>query len=58
MASRTRDFFKSLRPGGDHVLAAELRQSAQERERERKAKEAAASRKRARRHQRNLPPLG
>jgi hypothetical protein len=57
MASYLRDFARSLRPGRDHLLAAQLEQSAQERKqkKERKAKE--ASRAGARAHKRSLPPL-
>ncbi|MFJ8852335.1 hypothetical protein [Streptomyces sp. NPDC102437] len=60
--SRAGDFFRSLVPGDDVALAAQLRQSAQEREREKEAKKKAkreeGSRRRARAHKRNLPRLG
>ncbi|MFB7496048.1 hypothetical protein ACFC09_15375 [Streptomyces sp. NPDC056161] len=58
MASRLRDFLVSITPGNDHVKAAQLRQSAEERAPRQRAKEAAAGKKRARRHKRGLPPLG
>jgi hypothetical protein len=53
-----RDLARSLMPGNDAALAAELRQRAEDRAVEQRAKEAAASKARARRHKRSLPPLG
>ncbi|WP_433341666.1 hypothetical protein [Streptomyces sp. CA-253872] len=58
MASRTRDFFRSLKPGNDVQLASELERSAQERDRKADAKRQRQSRERAQRHKRSLPPLG
>lgn len=58
MASRTYDFFRSLRPGNDHQLASDLDRSARERQSRAEAKSQAKSRERAWRHKRSLPPLG
>lgn len=57
--SRAGDFFRSLVPGDDEALAAELRQSAQAREQTKRAKKRGeAGRERARAQRRNLPRLG
>ncbi|MFE9319103.1 hypothetical protein ACFYNV_29075 [Streptomyces albidoflavus] len=62
MASRTRDFFRSLKPGDDHALADQLRASAQERQRQADADKARKREQeteaRMRRHKRGLPRLG
>lgn len=52
------DFARSLRPGRDAALAAELRQKEEQKEKARKAKEQAERVKRARAHKQRLARKG
>jgi hypothetical protein len=55
---RIRDFVRTLGPGDDRALAAQLRQKEQAREQQRKAQEEADRKARARRHKQELARKG